>query len=433
MNGLGFFLYLLFTVSWFARLTSRLEFLGTIRFDLLLIALTLGCLILSGRYEGPEAGRKMNKRLMLLFAYIVATIPLVYWPGSVIRNGIPEFVKAVVFFFFSRGFLTTENRLQTFITVFLSCQALRVVEPVYLHVTQGYWGSVAHLQGEEFLSRLSGGPHDVINPNGLAFVIISAFPFLHYLSSTSARRRLMYVGLLPVFLYALMLTGSRSGLIGFAVAIFGVFLKSRRKLVLGVLIFIGGVAALGRLSTDLQDRYTSIYSKDTKNAGTAEGRIEGVKRNFRSVAHRPIFGHGLGTSYETGANFGGRAQIAHNLIAEVSQELGLVGLVFFLMYLHALWRSVYRDDDGAESAIRSDRYFSALRNALQVWLATNLVFSFASYGLSGYDWYLFGGVSLALNRLALRRRGTAQEKIRRAVPLEKIMNEPKPAFAPAGI
>jgi hypothetical protein len=37
---------------------------------------------------------------------------------------------------------------------------------------------------------------------------------------------------------------------------------------------------------------------------------------------------------------------------------------------------------------------------MQVWLAMNIVFSFASYGLSSYEWYLFGGLSVVLQQLA---------------------------------
>jgi hypothetical protein len=38
-------------------------------------------------------------------------------------------------------------------------------------------------------------------------------------------------------------------------------------------------------------------------------------------------------------------------------------------------------------------------NALQVWLGMNILFSFSSYGLSGYAWYLIAGFSVAITRL----------------------------------
>ncbi len=40
----------------------------------------------------------------------------------------------------------------------------------------------------------------------------------------------------------------------------------------------------------------------------------------------------------------------------------------------------------------------------------NVVFSFASYGLSSYEWYLFGGLSVVLQRLAEFKAAGEQEK-----------------------
>ena len=37
--------------------------------------------------------------------------------------------------------------------------------------------------------------------------------------------------------------------------------------------------------------------------------------------------------------------------------------------------------------------------ALQVWMGMNLLFSFASYGLSSYEWYLAGALAEVVRRL----------------------------------
>ena len=39
---------------------------------------------------------------------------------------------------------------------------------------------------------------------------------------------------------------------------------------------------------------------------------------------------------------------------------------------------------------------------MQIWLIMNFLFSFASYGLSSYEWYLFAGFSVVMQRLAER-------------------------------
>jgi len=59
MNGLGFKLYLFFTISWHLHLASRIPFLGSLRIDLLL-ALILIVMTLIIRY-GKE--KKENKEI----------------------------------------------------------------------------------------------------------------------------------------------------------------------------------------------------------------------------------------------------------------------------------------------------------------------------------------------------------------------------------
>src|SRR5690606_42071421 len=51
--------------------------------------------------------------------------------------------------------IDTEKRLKWFIAVFVFCQIFRVLEPLYLNITQGYWGSATHLQGDRKSTRLN--------------------------------------------------------------------------------------------------------------------------------------------------------------------------------------------------------------------------------------------------------------------------------------
>ena len=128
----------------------------------------------------------MDKWLRILLVYAVVTIPLVEWPGSAIRNGIPELIKAVVFYYFTVAFVRTEADLQKLVFVFVACQLLRVLEPLYLNLTEDYWGSFASMDNWEYLDRLSGAPNDVVNPNGLAFIICTVLPFLYFLAGRFA-------------------------------------------------------------------------------------------------------------------------------------------------------------------------------------------------------------------------------------------------------
>jgi putative inorganic carbon (HCO3(-)) transporter len=396
----GLILYLLFIISWFLHLGTRLPFLGLIRFDLLLICV-LVYLAVSSKRDIGTGSTNTDKLLKTLIVYSVLTIPFVQWPGSVIRDGIPNFIKAIVFYFFTVAFVRTEKDLKQFVFVFIACQLWRILEPLYLHVTEGYWGSVASmLGGTEFMERLSGAPSDVVNPNGLAFIICTVVPFLYLIGGLSWKGCLASVLIAPACIYTLLLTGSRSGIIGLAVNFLGIMVKSKRRFawVLSCVLLVLLVIPL--LTPDMQDRYLSIFGSGEKNAETAEGRWTGVVRDLGVALRRPIFGYGLGTSREANANFGGNDQPAHNLFIEVAQELGFVGLAIYILLL----KSIYSGFVKCKQAYHHQEMSVFLRkmvDSMQILLIMNFIFSFASYGLSSYEWYFLGGLSIVMQRFAV--------------------------------
>jgi|WetSurMetagenome_2_1015567.scaffolds.fasta_scaffold00064_33 putative inorganic carbon (hco3(-)) transporter len=395
----GYYIYLLFITSWFLHLGTRIPALGMIRFDLILV-LVLFVTIFFGNKDkeviSSIRSSSTDKLLKILLIYMVVTLPFVEWPGSVLRFGIASLVKAVVFYYFTIYFVTTEPRLKTFMTVFLACQSIRIIEPVYLHLTQGYWGSHATMQGWEFMNRLSGSPSDIVNPNGLAFICLTVIPFYYFISRVSIMNRIIACAVIPLSVYALLLTGSRSGMVGLLFISAVIFLKSKKKIVL-ILLFILGIAlSINLMDADFKDRYESIISSDTKNAATAEGRLEGVMKDFEVALRKPLFGHGIGNSREANVNFDNRDQPSHNLYTEVAQELGFVGLALFIMIIISIVGNFRKSRKILIDKKINNVYLNSMNDAMLVWLYMNIMFSFASYGLTSYEWYLFAGLSVVL-------------------------------------
>lgn len=398
---MAFYLYLLFTISWFLHLSARYPVLGAIRIDLLLVALIAILIVLNKSDNAKQiTSNSSYKILLVLTAYAIVTVPLVEWPGSVIKFGLPNFIRAVVFYYFTAFLVTSEKKLKIFLAIFLSCQTIRVIEPVYLHITEGYWGSIASMADWQYMSRLSGAPNDIVNPNGLAFIIDSILPFSYYLSLVSRRWAVPLILTLPVLIYALVLTASRSGFLGMMAILFAIWFKSKKKLQLTVLFGVVALIVFSFLNANQRDRYLSIFSSHTKNAATAEGRISGMKENFSVAMRKPFFGHGLGTSREANANFGSEDKPAHNLWAEIAQELGFFGLVIFIYFVKSIITNFDYTKKVLAKSERDRDFLQTVSNAMQVWLFMNILFSFASYGLSSYEWYLFAGFSAVLTVIA---------------------------------
>ena len=395
-----FYLYLAFTVCQFLSLPNHIKALGVFRPSLLLMLLVTVCLIMNREQLSGRMNSDINKRIYAVLIYITLSLPFVLFPGSVIKNNLDLFVRSITFFFFTVLIIDSDKRLRTFVTVFIACQVIRVVDPVRLHMTEGYWGSNTHLGHGEFMNRLSSAPWDTVNPNGYAFIIVTAFIFAHYLmfGSRSKLLKITYLALVPVMLYALVLTSSRSGMIAFVIGFAGIFYHSRRRAVLAILAVIAVGAITANLSGERSERYLSLVRSDVRGADTAEGRFKGMETEFLVFTEHPIFGAGLGTSAEARFHATGKHRIAHNMYTEALIELGIIGFALFvgvLIAIYRLARQTLREikKSGLDRATGEQAlYYIQLGRALQTWFLMCLVFSIAHYGISEPWWYLFAGL-----------------------------------------
>ncbi len=110
--------------------------------------------------------------------------------------------------------------------------------------------------------------------------------------------------------------------------------------------------------------------------------MAGMQMNLQVALRRPLFGYGLGTSSEANFNYGNTVLPAHNLYLEVAQELGFLGLALYMTFIGSVLIGLRR----AAAALRRSQaplaILTRLVPALQVFVGMNLLFSFASYGLS---------------------------------------------------
>ena len=153
-GGFAFKMLLIYTVSFLLHIPERIPALAVIRPDLILLSL-LAFSLISQDWKKITV-TKPGRLLLILCIWIILTIPFVEWPGSVLRENWKPFLKAVIFFFAIVLTIQDRQRLKTFLVVLLACQLLRIVEPLYMHITDGYWGDHAYLSGGEFMNRLSG-------------------------------------------------------------------------------------------------------------------------------------------------------------------------------------------------------------------------------------------------------------------------------------
>ncbi|UUA71395.1 O-antigen ligase family protein [Cellvibrio sp. QJXJ] len=397
VSGFTFFLFIIYQLFFFLNIPSRIPGLGIVRPTVLLF-LILAVLLIAQR---DKIAHKFNQPIFKVFSafliVLIVTLPFVTYPGSVLRTNLQIFIKAIVFLYFCALILDTEKRLKISLFIFVACQVFRVLEPLFLNITTGYWGSSTYMGSGEFANRLSGAPADVINPNELGFVIVTAIPFLHYfLLQRGWIIKLFYLGLLAILLYALILTMSRGAFLALIVVGWFVFKESKRKFMLIVFIVIGIIAALSVMNDVQRDRYLSLFSSESKQSASAEGRINGMIKEFELGLKRPIFGFGLGTTAEAKYNTFGRRQASHTMYGELLIEVGIVGMYFFMRFIIAIRRQL---KEGIVSAETCSDFYKTLFKICNVVFWMFVVYSINYWGLSQYYWYNLAGIVIAASIL----------------------------------
>jgi len=193
--------------------------------------------------------------------------------------------------------------------------------------------------------QIEGSTYD---PNDLAFILASLFPFVVFLFLTAGMKgRLLWGALLVCLLLGLFKTGSRGGILALVVAgILLVLLPSRRGIrgwfkcvfVLLVVAFF-----LSPVTETVKERWREVLSGEDYNFSQADesgaGRLDRWRSGAKLFLANPVTGVGLGNS---GTALGLETKnwlTIHNSYLQVGMELGVAGLLLFFSLLWTIWRN----------------------------------------------------------------------------------------------
>lgn len=190
-----------------------------------------------------------------------------------------------------------------------------------------------------------------MDPNfvGGFFSFILMICFALFLYAKENKPRLLYSISIIILSIALFLTYSRSGYIAFAVGLFVLgLLKSRKLIILGVLIAIIGLSFSTRAQeriTDLVHTVTSFITNTAENPdATARLRIKSWQQTLELIQKRPLLGSGYNTLRYVKYNEGfvqdptsHSASGSDSSLLTILATTGILGLIpFLLLYWNLL-------------------------------------------------------------------------------------------------
>ncbi len=230
------------------------------------------------------------------------------------------------------------------------------------------------------------------------------------LAATSTRARMWALAVAPVLAVALIAAGSRGPVVAFVfgllalVALSATSRRARRRL---ALVAIAGIAAT--IIVPLVVPGSALGRALSVIIGSASGLSSNGRSQLWSVAIASFSAHPL-----LGLGWGGFGSLVpgsglvypHNILLEVSTELGLVGaialisiLIGFIVGLARLWRSTVGADQLA-AALLISLFLTALINAC-----------FSGAIQDNREIWLWGGLGLGMSaRVAWQRQVSNQQK-----------------------
>lgn len=312
--------------------------LGAQFVDILLLGAILGLLV-----QGKSFIPKTNfNRFLLLFAvfcyfslwegsyFINAPLPL--WIGddrfSAWKNYVEMFLFALV--------VAAAIREKKQIRLLLVLMAISV-----LLVNRSYYSTLSGRDLSHFSYQVrDAGVLGYAGVNGLAAfeAMFASFLIGAYVFTKKLYARIGIVVLLLTCCYCLLFSFSRGGYLGLLVGLITVGLfKSRWLLVVAAVLVLGWQTVL---PASVQERIlmTTADAKEGQQfEPSAEDRLDLWKDALDFFKRNPITGTGFNT-YEYMGRVGGYTD-THNYYVKVLAEMGVVGMVFFLVLLWKLFHA----------------------------------------------------------------------------------------------
>ncbi|MEO7660036.1 MAG: O-antigen ligase family protein [Pyrinomonadaceae bacterium] len=323
------------------------------------------------------------KAILALTIIAFLTIPVAKDPNVAWETFNDPFIKAVVIFIVLVNVVRTRKRL-------MGMMWLSFGIGIYL----GFSALDLYMKGqftvEEYRVAVDvGGMFG--NPNEMAMHFVMMTPLAIALGIASKGGwRIVYFGMAALFVAANMVTFSRGGFLGLLACCSVLAWKLGRKYRLNVTIasvVVGGIAIIAAPG-NYGLRMLSIFIPGLDPVGSSDQRRELLERSLLVTARNP-WGIGIGNFPIVGI----RNLQSHNAFTQVSAELGILGLIAYLIFmvspfrkLGAIERTLFERDD--------HNWFYYLAIGMQASIVGYMVSSF--FASVAYNWFIYYLIAFAV-------------------------------------
>jgi len=387
------------------------------------VATSIGWLLTKDRKSVPMTGTTWLLIIFTLWCSFTTIFALMPDPAQ--AKWI-QFLKIMFMTFLTLSLMRTRERMQLLIwTICVSLGFYSIKSGIFVLLTGGsstVWGPDKSMIGDN---------------NAFALAILMTIPLMRYLHLTTTHKwlRLGLAGAMGLSVVSVLGSYSRGALLGLMVLAVYFWLKSPRKVAIGIVGAIVLVGAISFMPEKWTDRMNTIETYQTDES--AQGRFDAWTYAYKVALMRPITAGGFNafTDDELFMRMvptAVKARAAHSIYFEVLGEHGFIGLFMFL----AIGFATFRNGQWIRRAVRKRPDLERAKH-----LGAMVQVSLAAYATSGaflnmafFDlfWHL---VAIAIINRWLTERELAGEPKTEPVPataslLPARSRRPEPAYAP---
>ncbi len=348
---------------------------------------------------------RINPAILLLFlSMAVSTVFSNYVDFSSVS--VQNWLKILVFYVLLMSSVRGEDELKMIVISFVCIMALFEIHSLYEYSC----GRGVYRMG---IWRMIGVGTSLSDPNSFAASVNYGIPLLLpvMMLNKTRFRRVLTIGCLGIAVLCIILTGSRTGMLGLVLLMLCGALISKSRLKFFFVFFVLAIVVWGNIPEELRTRFLTLFDPSL-GPSSAQGSAESREKFFWIAMDiwkaNPIFGVGPDSfRYASGTG-----QPSHSLYAEVISCLGSVGGISLFVLLKGFYqnlrngRTIYK-----EYSNRADLDFSyCLLLAVTISVCQLLFLGLGGHNLFRFTWVWYGAFSALALRFILEKQVAEVEK-----------------------
>jgi O-antigen ligase len=348
------------------------------------------------------------KAILALTLLSLVTMPLAKDIGTSWKTFNEIFSKSVIIFIVMVNVIRTRRRLIGMMWLSL-----------LIGVVLSYFALDMYMSGKATVDgyRVEGAIKGMFeNPNEMSLHLVMMIPLGITLALGSKKivTKILFLGVTLIMLCANFVTFSRGGFLGLlgAAGILAWKLGKRSRVKVTLISAVAVISMFVFAPGNFGVRVLSIFIPGLDEAGSSDQRSKLLKQSIWVTLRNP-WGIGIG-------NFpivGERNLQTHNVFTQVSSELGIIGLIIYLIFLLSPFRKLGAIER-TEFAKENFGWFYYLAVGLQASIMAYMISAF--FASVAYNWFAFYLIAYAVvfRRVYQFERGLEEEV--KAEPLKNM-------------